>query len=152
MEDMEDMVPSAAIAGAGDTVGASGQEGPPITTGRARLVSSPRIFPAVAVAPGASPELRFCTPEVRDTILNARAPSTRAMYEGRWKLFQTWCTDHQVDLRSCPVESHRAFAQKCGNILGSPEGYSPVRNLRGCHMVVTMYSQPLLQGERRILT
>ena len=33
------------------------------------------------------------------------------MYEGRWKFFQTWCTDHQVDPLACPVESVLQFLQ-----------------------------------------
>lgn len=37
------------------------------------------------------------------TILNARAPLTRALYANRWKLFSSWRRDQRVDPKCCCV-------------------------------------------------
>lgn len=47
--------------------------------------------------PGPGPVLNECSELVRGTILNARAPSTRAQYANRWKLFSAWCADKHFD-------------------------------------------------------
>ena len=48
---------------------------------------------------------------VRRTLLNARAPSTRMLYDNRWGLFSRWCADHGVDPASCPVSAVLEFLQ-----------------------------------------
>ena len=42
---------------------------------------------------------------------NARAPSTRANYQQRWRLFSRWCEDRPMDPRTCPVEVVLHFLQ-----------------------------------------
>ena len=37
------------------------------------------------------------------TLLNARAPSTRALYDNRWRLFCNWCEAQQTDPIRCSV-------------------------------------------------
>ncbi len=39
------------------------------------------------LAVGGDTSLLVCLQGVRNTVLNARAPSTRALYQNRWKLF-----------------------------------------------------------------
>ncbi len=41
--------------------------------------------------------------EVFETILHSRAPSTRKRYALKWKVFTSWCSDHQLDPVNCPV-------------------------------------------------
>ncbi len=35
--------------------------------------------------------------EVVETILHSRAPSTRKLYALKWKVFASWCSDHQLE-------------------------------------------------------
>ncbi|KAK0132395.1 hypothetical protein N1851_032736 [Merluccius polli] len=57
----------------------------PLPTGRQYLAAKPQSVTALCVAPE-GPE-----PAVLQTILNSRAPSMKALYANRWKLFASWC-------------------------------------------------------------
>jgi hypothetical protein len=50
--------------------------------------------------------------EVVETILNSRAPSTRKLYTLKWKLFTSWCGEHQLDPVICPVVAVLEFLQE----------------------------------------
>ncbi len=41
--------------------------------------------------------------EVAETILHSRAPSTRKLYALKWRVFTSWCSDHQLDPVDSPV-------------------------------------------------
>ncbi len=41
--------------------------------------------------------------EVVETILHSRAPSMRKLYALKWRVFTSWCSDHQLDPVICPV-------------------------------------------------
>ncbi len=41
--------------------------------------------------------------EVVETIPHSRAPSMRKMYALKWKVFTSWCSDHQLDPVNCIV-------------------------------------------------
>ncbi len=49
--------------------------------------------------------------EVVETILHSRAPSTRKLYALNWKVFASWCSDHQLDPVNCPVGTVLEFLQ-----------------------------------------
>ncbi len=49
--------------------------------------------------------------EVVENILHSRAPSTRKLYALKWKVFTSWCSDHQLDPVNCPVGTVLEFLQ-----------------------------------------
>ncbi len=49
--------------------------------------------------------------EVVEAILQSRAPSTRKLYALKWRLFTSWCGDHQLDPVNCPVGTVLEFLQ-----------------------------------------
>ena len=49
---------------------------------------------------------------VRNTIIQARAPSTRRLYASKWSVFSKWCTVKHLDPRSCEVPSLLVFLQE----------------------------------------
>ncbi len=49
--------------------------------------------------------------KVVETILHYRAPSTRKLYALKWKVFTSWCSDHQLDTVNCPVGTVLEFLQ-----------------------------------------
>lgn len=56
--------------------------------------------------------LHFLSPDiVRRTILNAKAPSTRLLYENRWELFSHWCAAWSEDPGHCGVPIILEFLQ-----------------------------------------
>ncbi|XP_057713573.1 uncharacterized protein LOC130929952 [Corythoichthys intestinalis] len=64
--------------------------------------------------------LRLHVCSVRRTLLNARAPSTRLQYAGRWRLFVKWCGDRGDDPVSCSVPTVLDFLQSLLDIGRSP--------------------------------
>ncbi len=50
-------------------------------------------------------------PNVVETILSARAPSTRRSYAFKWHIFKNWCMAHHVDPVHCQVVSVLEFLQ-----------------------------------------
>ncbi|KAL0203703.1 hypothetical protein M9458_001721, partial [Cirrhinus mrigala] len=86
------------------SMGDSRQEGSPLTGGGYHPAPPPRAMEAVGVAPeGAQLLASGLSTEVVETILHSRAPSTRKLYALKWKLFTSWCGDHQQDPVNCPV-------------------------------------------------
>ncbi len=49
--------------------------------------------------------------EVVETILYSRAPSTRKLYALKWKVYTSWCSDHQLDRVNYPVSAVLEFLQ-----------------------------------------
>ncbi len=49
--------------------------------------------------------------EVVETIIQSRAPSTRKPYALKWKLFTSWCGDHQLDPVNCPTGTVLEFQE-----------------------------------------
>lgn len=73
---------------------------------------------------GPDPLLNACSDAVRDTIYNARAPSTRLLYENRWKLFSEWCGTRHADPVCCPVTIILEFLQ---SLLDSGRSHSTLK-------------------------
>lgn len=55
--------------------------------------------------------LDCCSAQVLSTIENARAPSTRALYDSKWRFFAAWCADGGVDPRACSLQTVLSFLQ-----------------------------------------
>ncbi|KAI2646533.1 hypothetical protein H4Q32_025500 [Labeo rohita] len=94
------------------SMGDSRQEGSPLASGRHHLPPSPGVVEVMGVAPeGARLIASGLSTEVVETILQSRAPSTRKLYALKWKLFTSWCGDHQQDPVNCPVGTVLEFLQ-----------------------------------------
>ncbi len=50
--------------------------------------------------------------EVVETIIHSRAPSTRKCFALKWRVFTSWCSDHQLDPVNCPVGTVLELLQK----------------------------------------
>lgn len=76
------------------------------------LASKSRQTTALCLATE-EPELLFGASDmnVKNTILNSSAPSTRNMYACRWKLFTEWCTQRGVIPEQCSVPLVLCFLQ-----------------------------------------
>ncbi len=46
------------------------------------------------------------------TIANARAPTTRKWHSSKWKVFESWCSDHAVDPVNCLIGPVLEFLQE----------------------------------------
>ncbi|KAK0151644.1 hypothetical protein N1851_007054 [Merluccius polli] len=87
----------------------------------------------------------------RNTILNARAPSTRAQYENRWKLFSDWCNGKAADPVRCPVaivleflgRSHSTLRVYVAAISSRHEGVDGATV--GCHRLVSLFLRGVLR-------
>ncbi len=94
------------------SMGDSSQERPPLTSGGYDLSPPPGVMEAVGVAPeGAQLIASGLSTEVVETILQSRAPSPRKLYGLKWRLFTSWCGDHQLDPVNCPIGTVLEFLQ-----------------------------------------
>ncbi len=93
-------------------MGDSSQERSPLTSGGYDLSPPPGVMEAVGMAPeGARLIASGLSTEVVETILQSRAPSTRKLYGLKWRLFTSWCGDHQLDPVNCPIGTVLEFLQ-----------------------------------------
>ncbi len=82
----------------------SSEEGPPFSGARHHMVPSSRSMEPPCVAPGRdAADLSGLPPAVVETIIQARAPSTRQTYALKWSLFATWCSSRREDPRRCTI-------------------------------------------------
>lgn len=100
---IQTVVSPAVVAAGSPALPLAEQEGSPVPNTRDALASPPREVESVGVAAGPDRQLMDCSQGVRNTVLNARAPSTRSLYNNRWKLFSAWCSERSLDPQSCPV-------------------------------------------------
>ncbi len=65
------------------------------------------------MAPGRdAADLSGLPPAVVETIIQARAPSTRQTYALKWSLFATWCSSRREDPRRCTIGVVLSFLQE----------------------------------------
>ncbi len=105
-----DLVPRDSAALSSSPVAHSTEEGPSLAGERHDLAS-----PAGAVEPSClvpRRELSQLPAGVSNTILEARAPSTRRLYGQKWSVFLGWCSAHGLDLVSCDVSHMLTFLQE----------------------------------------
>ncbi len=56
----------------------------------------------VSSTPSIDPQPTVAMP-VMQTISKARAPSTHASYNQKWRVFSEWCQSRQLDATTCPI-------------------------------------------------
>ncbi len=117
----ETMVPIVIQTSQGRTLESSQETGSSPAVAGTDLASKFRQTTALCLA-AEEPELLFgaCDMNVKNTILNSRAPSTRNMYACRWKLFTEWCTQRGVIPEQCPVPLVLCFLHSLLSITGHP--------------------------------
>ncbi|KAI2647955.1 Transposon Ty3-G Gag-Pol polyprotein [Labeo rohita] len=90
----------------------SHEEGPPLSGEGHNLAPAPRSLEPPSMVPGRDQEdFRDLSPSVVNTLLQARAPSTRRLYDLKWRIFVNWCSSRGEDPRRCGVESVLSFLQ-----------------------------------------
>ncbi|KAI2654804.1 Transposon Ty3-G Gag-Pol polyprotein [Labeo rohita] len=88
-------------------------EGPPFSGEGHNLAPAPRSLEPPPLVPGRDQEdFRDLSPSVVNTLLQARAPSTRRLYDLKWRIFVNWCSSHGKDPRSCGIKSVLSFLQE----------------------------------------
>ncbi len=91
----------------------SSEEGPPFSGARHHMAPASRSMEPPCVAPGQdAADLSGLPTAVVETIIQARAPSTRQTYALKWSLFATWCTSRREDSRRCTIEVVLSFLQE----------------------------------------
>ncbi len=76
----------------------SSEKGPPLSGARHHMAPASRSMEPPCVAPGRyAADLSGLPPAVVETIIQARAPSTRQTYALKWSLFATWCSSRRED-------------------------------------------------------
>ncbi len=74
----------------------SSEKGPPLSGARHHMAPSSRSMEPPCVAPGRDmADWSGLPPAVVETIIQARAPSTRQTYALKWSLFVTWCSSRE---------------------------------------------------------
>ncbi len=109
----QSMVPRFNIPSRQASFGAPRQEGPSVPS-RGLNISPPNrtVETMVLASEGALLIDSGLSTEVVETILHSRAPSTRKLYALKWKVFTSWCSDHQLDPVNCPVGTVLGFLQE----------------------------------------
>ncbi len=91
----------------------SSEEGPPFSGARHHMAPASRSMEPPWVAPGRdAADLSGLPPAVVETIIQARAPSTRQTYALKWSLFATWCSSRREDPRRCTIGVVLSFLQE----------------------------------------
>ncbi len=91
----------------------SSEEGPPFSGARHHMAPASRSMEPPCVAPGRdAADLSGLPPAVVETIIQARAPSTRQTYALKWSLFATWCSSRREDPRRCMIGVVLSFLQE----------------------------------------
>ncbi len=76
----------------------SSEEGPPLSVARHHMAPASRSVEPPCVAPGRDvADLSGLPLAVVETIIQARAPSTRQTYALKWSLFANWCSSRRED-------------------------------------------------------
>ncbi len=89
-----------------------GQEGHAIPGGRLGVAPEPGTMELSCVAAsGLSEELNALQSRVIDTLTEARAPSTRRLYDLKWGVFVKWCHQAHIDPVTCTVSDVLSFLQ-----------------------------------------
>ncbi len=91
----------------------SSEEGPPFSGARHHVAPASRSMEPPCVAPGRdAADLSGLPLAVGETIIQARAPSTRQTYALKWSLFATWCSSRREDPRRCTIGVVLSFLQE----------------------------------------
>ncbi|KAL0147254.1 hypothetical protein M9458_057440 [Cirrhinus mrigala] len=90
----------------------SSEEGPPFSGEGHNLAPVPRSLKPPPMVLGRDQEdFRDLSPSVVNTLLQARAPTTRRLYDLKWCIFVNWCSSRGKDPWRCGIESVLSFLQ-----------------------------------------
>ncbi|KAL0155308.1 hypothetical protein M9458_049571, partial [Cirrhinus mrigala] len=85
---------------------------PPFSGKGHNLAPTPRSLEPPSLVPGRDQEdFRDLPPMVVNTLIQARAPSTRQLYDLKWHIFVNWCSSRGEDPQRCGIESVLSFLQ-----------------------------------------
>ncbi len=91
----------------------SSEEGPPLSGARHYMAPASRSMEPPCVAPGRHvADLSGLPPAVVETIIQARAPSTRQTFALKLSLFANWCSSRREDPRRCTIGVVLSFLQE----------------------------------------
>ncbi len=91
----------------------SSEEGTPLSGARHHMAPASRSMEPPCVAPGwDAADLSGLPPAVVETIIQARAPSTRQTYTLKWSLFATCRSSRREDPRRCTIRVVLSFLQE----------------------------------------
>nr|XP_054595475.1 uncharacterized protein LOC129162961 [Nothobranchius furzeri] len=144
----------------GPTLETAASQGPGVPSGRLDLPPSSRTAGPVGLAPEGCGLVSAELPQaVIRTIQNARAPSTRSLYDCKWRVFEAWCQGREVSPFQCPVNVILSFLQ---DLLDGKKAFSTIKvylaaisarhlgfgkKLAGQHPLVCSF----MKGARRLL-
>ena len=106
----ETLVPRSAAAGPGIPMASTSQERP-LVPGRGSDLAPQAADSAALGLASPEPLSEGLDEAVLDTMRNARAPSTRANYDHKWKCFSSWCLANQVSPVTCSISHVLRFLQ-----------------------------------------
>ncbi|KAL0149751.1 hypothetical protein M9458_054941 [Cirrhinus mrigala] len=90
----------------------SSEKDPPPSGEGHNLAPMPRSLEPTSMVTGCDQEdSRDFPPTVVKTHVQARAPSTRRLYNLKWRTFVNWCSSQGKDPRRCGIESVLSFLQ-----------------------------------------
>ncbi|XP_034530069.1 uncharacterized protein LOC117805448 [Notolabrus celidotus] len=73
--------------------------------------------------------------QVIDTIQSARAPATRSLYSGKWRVFEEWCVMRQIVPYQCSVVDLLSFLQE---LVDKKKAFSTIKvylaAISACHV------------------
>ncbi len=106
------LVPRLDGAAGGTALADPHQEGYAIPGGRLGVAPQPgNVEPSCVAASGLLGEMSALQSRVRDTLTEARAPSTRRLYASKWGVFVKWCGQAHIDPATCTVSDVLSFLQ-----------------------------------------
>ncbi len=106
------LIPRLDGAAGGTALADPHQEGYAIPGGRLGVAPQPgNVEPSCVAASGLLGELSALQSRVRDTLTEARAPSTRRLYASKWGVFVKWCGQAHIDPATCTVSDVLSFLQ-----------------------------------------
>ncbi len=104
------LVPRLDGAAGGAALADPHQEGYAIPGGRLGVAPQPgNVEPSCVATSGLLAEMSALQLRVRDTLTEARAPSTRRLYASKWGLFVKWCDQAHIDPATCTVSDVLSF-------------------------------------------
>ncbi|KAL0193781.1 hypothetical protein M9458_012077, partial [Cirrhinus mrigala] len=108
----QNLVLGPGASGINSSLAHSSEEGPPFSWEGHNLAPTPRSLEPPPMVPGRDQEdFRDLSLSVVNTFLQARAPSTRLLYDLKWRIFVNSCSSRGKDLRRCDIESVLSFLQ-----------------------------------------
>ncbi|XP_056330158.1 uncharacterized protein LOC130242162 [Danio aesculapii] len=110
--------------------------GPAVTSGGTDISPSPRTNQPLGLArEGLNLNALGLPREVISTIQSARAPSTRSLYDLKWRVFEDWCTSEGLIPFQCSVRDILCFLQ---SLLDNGRAFSTIKvylaAISACHV------------------